>query len=225
MNKFKIIAAAAGVAIAGFATSSSAATLGFIGGDSVASVPGNFGALRDINGPVATPATLTAPLTLFDGTASLFDGLTVMGGDTVKVTLTYLGFEAGNLNIGASLEAIGQSFTTTTSAMGDSISFLQDGGTGIGSLVSLAFNSQSNGNTVCGVVNGDYAGNPCQVAFSSIFSDGKSTYAMFGDGAGDSDLDDMVLRIDVSEVPLPAAAWLMLAGIGSLGAMRRLKKS
>ena len=39
-------------------------------------------------------------------------------------------------------------------------------------------------------------GTTCQVGFSNIFAGGHSTYAMFGDGLGDSDLDDIVFRVD-----------------------------
>ena len=52
----------------------------------------------------------------------------------------------------------------------------------------------------------------------------SSAYLMFGDGFGDADYDDMVVRVDVSAVPLPAAVWLFgtaLIGLVGLGKRRK----
>ena len=53
----------------------------------------------------------------------------------------------------------------------------------------------------------------------------SSLYLMFGDGFGDADFDDMVVRVDaVSAVPVPAAFWLFgTALIGFIGMSRRTK--
>ena len=48
---------------------------------------------------------------------------------------------------------------------------------------------------------------------------------MFGDGLGDSDLDDIVFRVDVSQVPVPAAGFLLVGGLGAMAALRRRKKA
>lgn len=51
------------------------------------------------------------------------------------------------------------------------------------------------------------------------------------DGAGsDDNHDDMAIRLKItngnlSVIPLPAAGWLLLAGLGGLGALRRFRKS
>lgn len=40
---------------------------------------------------------------------------------------------------------------------------------------------------------------------------------------GDCDFNDLIVRIDVAAIPLPAAVWLLLAGIGGLGVVARRK--
>lgn len=61
---------------------------------------------------------------------------------------------------------------------------------------------------------------------------GQVAYLWFDDdGAGsDDNHDDMAIRIAISSgslsaIPLPAAGWLLLAGLGGLGALRRFRKS
>ena len=50
----------------------------------------------------------------------------------------------------------------------------------------------------------------------------SSMYLMLGDGYGDVDFDDMVVRVDVSAVPLPATVWLFgTALLGFIGISRR----
>ncbi len=66
--------------------------------------------------------------------------------------------------------------------------------------------------------------NPLAIAFSAISADGKSVIALFGDGAGDHDYDDMAIRISV--VPLPPALLLFggaLLGLAWLGRKRPIE--
>lgn len=47
-------------------------------------------------------------------------------------------------------------------------------------------------------------------------------YALFNDAhRSDRDYDDLAVRLDVAPVPLPAAAWMLLAGLGALGLAAR----
>ncbi len=222
MNMTKILATAAAVALLPIA--GSAATLSLTGGTVVGSVPTNFGVLRDINGTVTAPVDLTAPLTVYDDDDVAGTGLYASSLNSVKVTLTYIGYEAANVNNASSLSAGAASFSTSTSAYGDQITFVQGGGAG--TLVDLVFSTLGGGGvSPCTISNGATFGGTCQVGFSSIFNSGGSTYAMFGDGLGDSDLDDIVFRVDVSQVPVPAAGFLLVGGLGAMAALRRRKKA
>ena len=222
MNMTKILATAAAVALLPIA--GSAATLSLTGG-TTGSIPSNFGNLRDVNGSVAIPTDLSAPITVFDADdAAGTTGLFVSSNDKVRVTLTYVGYEAANSNTASSLAAGPASFSNTTSAFGDTIVFDQMGGSG--TLVDLIFSTlRINTGSTCSISNGDTFGEACQIGFSQIFNGGNSTYAMFGDGLGDSDLDDIVFRVDVSEVPVPAAGFLLMGGLGAMAALRRRKKA
>jgi hypothetical protein len=67
-----------------------------------------------------------------------------------------------------------------------------------------------------GYVRGDYS-----IAFSEIVD--NTVIAFLGDGFGDSDFDDMAVRISVEAVPLPAALPLFLTALGGFGIMRYRK--
>ncbi len=58
-----------------------------------------------------------------------------------------------------------------------------------------------------------------------IFSFGGLVVDTFGIGARGGNDDFRLSKLDYAVVPLPAAGWLMLAGIGGLAALRRKKKA
>jgi len=74
----------------------------------------------------------------------------------------------------------------------------------------------------CDSVNGaeGIAGNPPPITFSSLDA-GSYRVAFFENGNPTSVQADF----RVSAVPLPAAGWLMIAGLGGLAAMRRRRKN
>ena len=61
------------------------------------------------------------------------------------------------------------------------------------------------------------------VADEGIFNFGNRVVSTFGIGARGSFDNFRVSRIEVTDVPLPASALLLLAGVGGLAAMRRKK--
>lgn len=48
---------------------------------------------------------------------------------------------------------------------------------------------------------------------------------MFNDGGGDRDYDDMVVRMEVSPVPVPAALPLLASALGGLGFFARRRQA
>lgn len=74
------------------------------------------------------------------------------------------------------------------------------------------------------VANGMTTGFYNSIAF--VQTGARTVYALFNDGAKvDRDYDDLVVRMDVKPVPLPAAAWLLLGGIAALGAASRRRRA
>lgn len=98
-------------------------------------------------------------------------------------------------------------------------------------LLNFAFCSDGTfGATLGCIANGEPSVIPPATGFSFglAFDDTGRAFLLFGDGAGDADLSDMIVEITgatFAPVPLPAAAWMLLAGVGGLAAMKRRKKA
>lgn len=176
------------------------------------------GTAEALDGSYSLPLpTLPYDVLDFQDSGSGFGGLMVTPG--TMITATYIGSEAGATN-GATLALGGFSFSNTSSSVGDQVTFLNTG-----TSVDLAFTTNNLGglDTIDNDA-GSATDTRLHLAFTDIrgaTGDVTSVYAFFGDGAGDQDYDDMVIRLDIAPVPLPAAAWLFISAIGGLVVAKR----
>lgn len=208
--------ALATVAAIGVAGTASAATLSLTGGVSGV-LPSNYDPA-----PGTANASIGDAITIFRATAndtSIGGGLRVSG--PAIVTYTFLGKEAGARN--TAVETIGGGTLVNTGASNLSVTAIDDGG-----FLDFLFRTS-------GLKGSPSAPNPAifnggisedsRLAIAFRILDSNSALAFFGDGRGDNDFDDMVLAIDVAPIPLPAAGWMLLAGVGGIAAIRRRRKA
>ena len=207
----KTLALAAGVALGSLASTAGAATLSITGGKSVP-VPHNYDPRPD----VAVPG---GAFTLFKSSR---DGGSIGGGlmldSRAAVTYTFLGKEAAATNTLAELTMGEVALFTNRVVPGTSATVNDDGG-----VVDFLFRTSGISRTGSpAIFNGGLSQDKrLGLALSDIFNGGRSVIAAFGDGRGDNDYDDLVVRIDVAPVPIPAAGLFLVGALGALGALRR----
>jgi hypothetical protein len=159
------------------------------------------------------------------------DGATKYGDNTLglmldtaaMVTFTYMGKEAAYTNIFIDTSSGSTTlFDTSSASIGDTRTVRMDAG-----LLGFSFQTTAG----AGGGNGSFFNNGGSatdsdrigVAYSALFNGGSSIILGFNDIASvDADFDDLVLRVDVAAVPIPATAWLFGSGlIGLVGIKRR----
>jgi len=193
---------------------------------------------------------------VFSGSAKTSsNGLAIdfQGAASVDITFTYFGKEAGFTNTALAMNGGTQTlFNTETSSIGDShtLTFLNTGSIGP-FFIPFIFSSSKdfqdpdpNPNNNESIANNgtatDVNGNPInnlELGFlqdlnGNLFTNGLgivegSTVAFFGDGFGDTDLDDLVIGIGITGVtviPLPAPVTLLISALLGLGLVSRMKR-
>jgi hypothetical protein len=219
----KTIFAAASVAVALMANSASAANVLEIVANSSAVLNADFSL------PGAGGLAVGDPIQVANVT-----GYGLKLNENANVTFTYLGSEAGNLNIliGSSQifsSATGASNVVQTLAMtADAAGFLPISFTSAGAPVATnGAGYESNTSLAFKIIN-DITDNTLDYV--------KVLVLLNDPGSGDADYDDMVLQIearvdkgaDPLDTPIPGGVVLLmsgLAGLGYMGRARRTKKS
>lgn len=189
------------------AGSAQAAVLSVTGGDNTRTIDGTFSLGAE------TGLALNAPLIAFDAGNAASGGLSLVGPGTL--TFEFLGSDATFTN--TLRVAGGEIFSNDAASAGATSSIALPNG-----LVDFLFTTTGNGGG--SAQNGVSITSPLAFAFASITD--TSLILLFDDGAfSDSDLDDFAVRVSVSQVPLPAAVWLMLSALLGLVSFSRIRRS
>lgn len=209
MSKLKTFGTAAAVA-ALMATGASAATLSYVGTGQTQLLAGNDLGLG-LNG-------MTIDYISGDQKTNS-NGLSVSG--PAKITFTYLGYEASNTNYAADI--LGAFFQNGVTAVGATYTATQ----AAGGLIDFLFGT-SDPLSAQGTIANNGVGNPASPDFAIGYQwlSATSYLVLFDDiASGDRDFDDIGVRIDVAPIPVPAAGFLLLGGLGVLGALSRRRKA
>jgi hypothetical protein len=142
------------------------------------------------------------------------DGLYLSG--PAKITLTYLGKEAGHTNV-FRMPSTTDIFKTNTNAVGAQTTLTSVAG----GLLNFSFFDLI---ACLGIKNGQGSWDHLN-SIGVFMESAKSALVMFNDLGNDKDYDDMVVRVQVSPVPVPAALPLFATALGGLGWFARRRKS
>lgn len=216
MPKLKSLATlgAATAVAALMATGATAATLSLVGtasGTYTLTTPGVHPDGYDLPEPDA--GTIVSYFSNADKNAS--NGLSLDGYG--KVTYTYIGSEAGFENYSTYVGgALFQNYNPGATVQGTQASV--NAGPGL-----LDFMFASNGGGYHEIANnGGASGDGVfNIGYANV---GDSWYVFFDDNGAHVDYDDLVFRVDVAPIPVPAAGFLLLGGLGMLGVASRRRR-
>jgi hypothetical protein len=205
MKKIVVLLCAISTAVA---VNVNAMSLSVLGG-TADTLPNNW---SDVNGALA-PNIGDSVITFSTGQAALGEGIYLDGDATLKYE--YLGKEAGNVNT-ASTTSFSDFFDTSVTSAGETYQEF-------GSAGALDFTFTTDGRYTTPGSFTNAIGGQSTFWLSVFVESNNSLILMFGDGFGDSDFDDMIVR--VSAVPIPAAVWLFATAICGFFGMRMRKKA
>jgi hypothetical protein len=192
MFRMPVLAAVAALALSLVSGSSALAVSFTVTGGSGFALPASY-SLSPQTGPEVHVGTVV----LRNGTLAL----TAPG----RVTYTYLGSEAGYSN---HFTADGGTFHNKS---GTNEAFASDF---LAGLLGFSFSTDAPAGVVA---NGASTGWHHSLALFQPAGNSRRVYALFNDAStSDKDYDDLVVRLNVAPIPLPAAAWLLVAGLGGL---------
>ncbi len=225
MLKKLMISAVVGVLSLGAATIASAATLSISGGAN-ATLGSNF----DLNATTGLSDGDSVKLfdgTWFNGVPNTNPGGLILDGAPAQLQFEYLGSEAGDVNRTLFTQGTDEViFNNKTTAVGHTVLRTVDND----GLVPFAFEND-NGRFCfflgCIDLGEDVAPNDGGIdkylSLAFYQENPGSVIALFGDGSGDADFDDMAIRISV--VPLPPAVALFAGALFGLGWLSRRRKA
>ena len=155
-----------------------------------------------------------------------------------KITAEFYGWEAtfyNNFNLGGATIFSNNGVGGVNSApLGSPLDTFTSGLTGPG-LVDFSFDTKNGlSGTVFDVINGtaenllsDKRGFFVSILGNPTATKGSSIWLFFDDGGSgpDDNHDDLAVLLTVKPVPVPAAGFLLIAGLGGLVALKRRKKA
>ena len=151
-----------------------------------------------------------SPIQFYDSSAVSPFGLSLS--EAANVTFEFLGKEAVFLN---TFSVAGNTFTNGTTAPGTTFSTALAGG-----VIPFTFTSLGAGKIA---VNDGTIESPLAFAIAALSN--TSVILLFDDGGPGIDLDDMAIKVSVSQVPLPPAVWLLISAILGLVSFSRIRRN
>jgi len=149
-----------------------------------------------------------SPITLFNSSTVGAFGLSVS--EAANITFEFLGKEAGFNN---TFQVGANTFINNSTAPGTTFNADLNG------LLPFVLTSAGLGETA---TNGGPIQSPLAYAIAVLSE--TAVVILFDDGGIGTDLDDMAVRVSVSQVPLPAAAWLLISAILGLVSFARIRR-